>query len=112
MDLHAILVRVPVNKLAANVVGQRNVAACDVALTKQELQYVYNRILRKQRLLKFVLGIRNSRHKKNLKYRFANGKRSWQVRKEPRAWAEFQLCGTQLERLARELSAIKAASKK
>jgi cytochrome c556 len=51
------------------------------------------------------------RHKKNLKYRFNNGKRSGPAKTEPRVWSEFRTCGEQLVRLQAEIVAIKAAER-
>lgn len=109
MDLHAILIRAPVNRLAASVVSQRRVAQHYEPLTKPELVYLYERVQRKQRLLKVVLGIRSMTNKKNLKYRYNKGQRSGAAKSEPRAWAEFRACGQQLLRLCDALSEIKRA---
>jgi hypothetical protein len=86
-------------------------ARSDEPLTRVELAYLCERIMRKQRLLKLVLGIRNRRHQKNLKHRFNTGNRPGVVKREPRAWTEFRSCGEQVVRLQGEIAALNASAR-
>ena len=111
MDLHAILVRAPVNRLAASVVSQRRAAATDAPLQRAELIYLMDRLARKQRLLKLVLGIKNKRQHKNMKWKANKRIPQYRVANEPRAAAEYCLLGVQMQRLNIELAAQSAARK-
>jgi len=111
MDLHAILIRAPVNKLAASVVAQRRCAPKDLPLTRAELVYLCERVMRKQRLLKQVLGIKSLRQQKNMKHKVNHGRRPTLVKREPRAWSEFRVCGEQISKLQHEIAAINATER-
>ncbi len=107
MNLHAILVRAPVNRLAASVVSQRRTAAEDEPMSRDELCYLLDRLQRKQRLLKRVLGIANATQHRNVMYRASRGFRQFRFEKEPRAFTEYRLLGQQMQGLIRGLAELK-----
>jgi len=111
MDLHAILIRAPVNKLAANVVSQRRAATADTPLCREELIYLMDRLDRKSRLLKQVLGITNQSQRKNVHARHNKGVRQFRHAKEPRAFTEYIAIGQNMRRLNRELAELNKARK-
>ncbi len=109
MDLHAILVRAPVNRLAASVVSQRRVAAADTPLSREELAYLLDRLGRKQRLLKMVLGIKTKAQHTNLRYKHSRRLPQFRQQQEPRAFTEYIRVGNDMQRLSRELAALRQA---
>lgn len=111
MDLHAILIRAPVNKLAANVVSQRKAATADTPLTREELIYLMDRLDRKSRLLKHILGIKNQSQRRNVHYRHNKGVKQFRRLKEPRAFTEYLAIGHNMQRLNQELAELNKARK-
>ena len=112
MDLHAILVRAHVNKLAAHGITQRR-PMDDDPLTADEIRYLMERIARKSSLLKKVMGIHTRAQLKNLKLKHNKG-RGWKcdrLVREPRAWAELRSCGEQMLKMQAELSRLKTGSR-
>lgn len=107
MDLHALLIRAPVNRLAATAVSQRRAAAADEPLRREELIYLLDRLQRKHRLLKQVLGIKTKAQHTNLMTKHKKG--LWQFRRaaEPRAFMEYVSTGQHMQRLVRELAGMK-----
>jgi hypothetical protein len=102
--LLTVLNSAPINKQAAIVTSQRHVATADTPLTRDELAALANRLLRKQRLLKHVLGIKTKRQHKNMTYKAAKGIPQYRAAKEPRALTEYLRCGREIQRLAEELA--------
>jgi len=109
MDLHAIFIRSPINRLSAGVVSQRGAAEEDSPLTREELAYIVQRLSRKQRLLKRVLGIANRSQHKNMMWKANKRFAQYRVAREPRAFQEYRRIGREMQRLNAELSAVKKA---
>lgn len=109
MDLHAIFIRAPINRLVAGVVSQRGASAEDTPLTREELAYIVQRLSRKQRLLKRVLGIANRSQHKNMMWKANKRFTQYRVAREPRAFQEYRRIGQEMQRLNAELSAVKKA---
>lgn len=107
MDLHALLVRAPVNRLAASVVSSRRQAGADAPLSREELAYLIERLTRKHRLLKAVLGIRTKRQHANLMYKHAKGIPQFRRAKEPRAFVEYVAIGQNIQRLVQQAAELK-----
>lgn len=106
MDLHAILIRAPVNKLAASVVSQRG-AAPDSPLSREELAYLVQRLSRRQRLLKAVLGIKTPSQHANTVYKHKKRIPQFRAAREPRALTEYLLIGQQIQNLNCELAELR-----
>lgn len=107
MDLYAILLRAPVNRLAAAVTSQRRVSREETPLSIDELRYLLERCGRKQRLLKFVLRIENRAQHKNLCWKHNKGLRQYRADQEPRAFVEYRILGKQMAQLNVALSEAK-----
>lgn len=110
LDLHAILVRAPVNRLAAAVVSQRRSAKADEPLKREELIYLISRLERKHRLLKQVLGVKTKAQHVNLMYKHKKRLPQFRQKREPRAFLEYVALGQHIQRLVRELAAMKERS--
>ncbi|RYY74542.1 MAG: hypothetical protein EOO52_13335 [Gammaproteobacteria bacterium] len=93
----------PANRTAARVVSQAQ-SVDDAPLSKQELVQLSNRLLRKQRLIKLVLGITTRAQHKNLINNFIRGKKNIRADKEPRLVAEYKRVGEAIDILAQELA--------
>lgn len=104
MDFHAIVVRSPINRTAASVVSQKNASTFDSPLSRAELIYLIERLNRKQRLLKFVLGIKNKSQHKNVKYRTKRAIPQRRQKAEPRALTEYMRNGQHIQLLVKELA--------
>jgi hypothetical protein len=107
MDLHAILTSTPIDRVARRVVSQLGAAVGDTPLTQIELAALVNRINRKQRLLKRVLGITSKGQHKNTVYKAKKGIKQWRVEREPRAMTEYLRCGREVQRLTNELAELR-----
>ncbi len=106
MNLHAILIRSPINRQAGGGITHRR-PINDEPLTREELLYLMQRLARKCGLLKKTLGIRNRTHLKNLKYRYNKGRSPHAIREEPRAWTELKVCGEQLLKMQQEIQRLR-----
>jgi hypothetical protein len=73
--------------------------------------HLKNRLERKQRLLKLVLKIKSDALHKNLKQDAKKGWPNYRLKKEPRAVAEYLLCGREVQRLNTELAALRGVRK-
>ena len=109
MNLEEILVRSPVNSMARQVTSQKNVSEEDKPISTNEIVLLVTRFSRKQRLLKLVLGIKTKAQHKNTIYRFNAGFKQFRASKEPRAMAEYVICGREIQRLNYELSEMRRA---
>jgi hypothetical protein len=107
MKLHDILIRSPVNRVAARVVSQKHAATDDAPLSKADLVYLLQRLERKHRLLKLVLGIRTKAQHVNLRYKHSRNLPQFRKAQEPRAFTEYIRVGHDMQRLIAELAAIK-----
>ena len=109
MNLHAILTRLPINRLAARVVSQQGVFAEEVDLKREELAYIVQRLSRKQRLLKHILGIANHRQHKNMMLKANKRISQYRVVSEPRAFDEYRRLGREIMRLNEVLAEMRKA---
>lgn len=102
-----ILYATPVNKKTAIVVSQSGCVKSDEPLTKSELVYLVDRLKRKHRLLKVVLGIKTKAQHTNLMYKFNKKLPQFRYRDEPRAFIEYVRVGQDIKRLVGELHELK-----
>jgi hypothetical protein len=107
MDLHAILTSTPIDRVARRAVSQLGAAVGDTPLTRTELVALVNRINRKQRLLKVVLGIKTRAQHTNAAYKASKGIKQYRAAKEPRAMTEYLRCGREVYRLTNELAELR-----
>lgn len=106
--LTQILYATPVNKQTAIVVSQSGCVDSDKPLTKPELVYLVDRLKRKHRLLKSVLGIKTKAQHTNLMYKFNKKLPQFRYRDEPRSFIEYIRVGKDIQRLVKELQELKA----
>lgn len=106
-----ILTRCPVDRTTRMVTSQRNVSESDGPLSKQDLIDITERCIRKQRLLKIVLGIRNKSQHSNFVYRYNKGWKQKRSAREPRAAQEYIRLGEMMQRFNAELSQLKATER-
>ncbi len=102
-----VLNAVPVNRQAAIVTRQAGCVEEDTDLTKPELVWLVDRLRRKHRLLKHVLGIKTKAQHTNLMYKYNKRIPQYRQRDEPRAMAEYIRCGKEMKRLIDELARLK-----
>jgi hypothetical protein len=103
LDLHAILIRAPVNRLAARVVSQRDLGLDSYELQREEICCLIDRLRRKHKLLKHVLKIKTKAQHKNLMYKHSKGLKQYRKQNEPRAFSEYLIVGREIQRLCRAL---------
>ena len=96
----------PINGNAARAVSQSGVTD-DAALTKIDLVEIKNRLSRKHRLIKYILGIKNISQHKNLKYRFARGQHNKSKFSDSRLVNEYLSFGKNISLIDLELSRCK-----
>lgn len=96
----------PINRQARIVTSQRRVSSTDTPLTREELAAITNRLQRKQRLLKLVLGIKNKSQHNNTLYKFKKKIPQFRGRAEPRALVEYVRVGQEIQRINRELEEL------
>ena len=109
MNLSDLLTREPVDRAARRVTSQRGVSRVEAPLTKPELVALQTRLLRRQRLLKHVLGIKTKSQMVNTKWKINRGLGQYRGTTEPRALAELHLVGLQIRSIDAELQALRAA---
>lgn len=107
MNLHSILTSSPIDSAARRVTSQAGCATDAALLSREELAALVQRLSRKQRLLKLVLGITNKRQHKNTVYKAGKGLKQFRAAKEPRALTEYRLCGREIARLNDELANLR-----
>jgi hypothetical protein len=107
MDLHALLISTPIDRVARRVTSQAGAATVDTPLTKPELVALLQRLGRKQRLLKRVLKITNKRQHMNTVYKANKGIPNFRCATEPRAVTEYVRCGREMQRLNGELADLR-----
>ena len=98
----------PINRQAALVTSQTGCVESEQPLTKPELVYLVDRLKRKHRLLKQVLGIKTHAQHKNFMYKYNKRLPQFRQRDEPRAFAEYIRVGRDIQRLVVELAALKS----
>lgn len=97
----------PINRQARVVTSQRHVATVDTPLTREELAAITNRLQRKQRLLKLVLGIKTKAQHVNTLYKFNKKIPQFRFKTEPRALVEYVRVGQEIQRINTELAALR-----
>lgn len=107
MDIHKILTAVPINRTARLVTSQTGLSDKDTPLMRDELAWLVQRLNRKQRLLKLVLGIKNKRQHSNVTYKYRKGIKQYRGITEPRALIEYIRCGKEIQRLTDELAKLR-----
>lgn len=109
MNLDAILTRLPVDRVARRVTSQAGAATVETAITRDEIIALVARLCRKQRLLKFVLGIKTKSQHTNTTYKASKRIPQYREATEPRAMAEYLRCGREIHRLSVELAEMRRA---
>lgn len=98
----------PINRQSALVTSQSNCVETDELLSKQELVYLVERLKRKHRLLKLVIGIKTSAQHRNLMYKHNKRLPQFRQKNEPRSFTEYIRVGRDIQRLVLELTKLKA----
>jgi hypothetical protein len=88
LNFNDLFAMTPVNRTAARVISQRGVTG-DEPLSKQDLVQISNRLLRKQRLLRLVLGITKASQDLNFKKKARRGIPTNRGLRNPRAADEY-----------------------
>ena len=97
----------PINRQAAMVTSQSGCDENDKPLTKLEIVHLVDRLKRKHRLLKMVLGIKTKAQHRNLMYKYNKRLPQYRQRDEPRAFTEYIRVGRDIQRLVIELTELK-----
>jgi hypothetical protein len=98
----AVLASAPINGTAASVVAQSRAPASQGDMGPDEIKAIIDRLVRKQRLLKRVLGISSKAQHKNLMYRMNSVRRAVGVTRfqgNPRSAVEYKRLGIEINRL-------------
>jgi hypothetical protein len=108
--LYAVMRATPVNSAARKAVRQGSCLLDERAMSRAELVEVIDRLQRKLRLLKQVLGIKNKAQHSNLiaaikGKRYGSGK--FRARENPRSAAEYFRLGKEIQRMNRALQELK-----
>lgn len=106
--LMTVLNSEPINRQARIVTSQRHVATGDLPLTREELLAICDRLQRKHRLLKHVLGIKTKAQHTNTMWKFNKKIPQYRGKQEPRALVEYVRVGKSIEIIVRELAEIRA----
>ena len=101
----------PINRQAARIVSQRGISE-DSPLSRADLVALSNRLLRKQRLLLFVLGIRNDSQRRNVHEKLKRGIPTNRGLSNPRAMDEYKRIGPATQIIQVELSRLNAERKR
>lgn len=107
VDFSDIILSNPVNKIAA-LVSQKS-KTIDFDVSTDDLKLIIQRLSRKQKLLKIVLGIKTHAQHINAMNKYKRGFK--QFREGNRAFPEYILNGNQIQRINRELGWRNAAQK-
>jgi hypothetical protein len=117
MNEHAlfqVMRSTPINSAARRVVKQGNSSHDEDELSRAELVEICERLERKSRLLKKIIGIENKAQHKNLK-NSVNGKRAGggirKAKNHPRAVMEYLRCGMEIHRMIQAIGDLKVAQK-
>lgn len=105
----AVLASRPVNSTARSVIGQRRCAEASEDMGRQELIELVNRLSRKQRLLKLVLGVKSKAQHANLIAALKGkhyGSGEFRAYGNPRAAVEYKRVGEEMQRLNRRISEL------
>ena len=113
--LLAVMNSEPINRQARVIASQKHCAVEELPIGIQELKQIYQRLLRKQQLLKHVLGVRNRTHMKNIKLRINSrqGDRfsKYNKRNNP-AMLELSSVGDAIEIISKQISLVRKLDKK
>jgi len=102
-----VLNSIPVNRQAAIIVSQSRCVKEDKPLTKKELVDLLNRLIRKQRLLKHILGIKTRSQHNNAIWKFNKHIPQFRNKENPRCFIEYKRVGEEMQRLNKELAELK-----
>ena len=103
-----LLAATPIDRTAAIVTGQAGCAGDIEQLPERDLVAMKERMERKHRLLKHVLGIRSKAQHKNLMYKWNKGIPQFR-QLHSRAFVEYVCLGRQMQDVTRELAAARRA---
>lgn len=109
MNLDRIITSSPINRQAATVTSQRGAVEADADLTKKEIAALIERLQRKLRLLKRVLGITTKVQHTNVMNRFKAGGLRKSKSYPRRAVEEYARVGQSIQILSRRCQELKAA---
>jgi len=96
----------PVNRTAGLVVSQKSCRQDD-QLSKSELVDLKNKLSRKHRFIKSILGIRNATHHKNTIHGIIGGYINTDNYKEPRLLGEYKRVGEAIQLINLELNRVR-----
>ena len=103
----------PINRVARWVTLQRRVTAADQPLSIDEMSEIKDRLLRKQRLLKHVLRIKNQSQHTNFRYKWGQGLPQYRtVGVAPRIVTEYLGIGPNISLMCDAINAIRRAELK
>lgn len=102
-----ILLRSPINRMARVVTSQAGCQDADSPLTREDLVAIKDRLERKHRLLKHVLGIKTKAQHANARYKARKRLQQFRQRAEPRAFQEYIRVGDELLRVVGELTVLR-----
>ena len=103
-----LLSATPIDRNAAIVTGQAGCTDGLEQLPERDLMAMKDRMERKHRLLKHVLGIRSKTQHKNLMHKWNKGLPQFRQR-HSRAFVEYVCLGRQIQDVTRELSVARRA---
>ena len=104
MNIQEIMVRSPVDRMAALVTSQINIPEQDADLRSIEIIELLARLRVRQSALKLVLGINTKAQHRNAVYKFNCGFKCFRREKYPREMAEYLRAGEAMQILNAELS--------
>jgi len=108
-SISEILTRSPVNGNAYRVTSQRGCATAETDIEKSEIIELSNRLIRKMRLIKTVLGITSKRQHKSFTRRFNKGILNIRQGQTPRLIDEYIRVGLSIHNLNNEMAVCNAA---
>ena len=107
MNFSDIFAMTPINRDAARIVYQRNPQP-ERDLSRRELAEIWNRLTRKQRLLKRVLKITSKAQHTNLMNRMAKGiHTARRMQDQPRSVIEYRRIGIEIQRFQAAIAEIR-----
>ena len=110
-SISEILTRSPVNGNAYRVTSQRGCATVETDIGKGEIIELADRLIRKMRLMKTVLGITSKVQHKNFTKRFNKGRLNIRQGQTQRLIDEYIRVGLSIHNLNNEMAVCNAAKK-
>ena len=105
--LMAVFVRSPIDRMARTVTSQAHVSTKDAGLSREDLVFILQRMLRKHRLLKQMLGITTKSQLCNTRWLYNRGLRHKRFKRSPRSFLEFMRLGDAIQRVHDELAHLR-----